>query len=109
MTPLADMSSAQYLAQNPKLVAPHAAANETATQKVAKQFEAVFVSQFLGSMFEGIPTDGPFGGGQGEAMFRSLMLDEYGKQIEAQGGFGLASAVTRQLLHAQEKQKGPHA
>ena len=32
------------------------------------------------------PTDGPFGGGQGEEMFRSLMIDEYGKQIEAQGG-----------------------
>ena len=49
-------------------------------------------------MFEGIPTDGPFGGGQGEEMFRSLMVDEYGKQIETQGGFGLPPPITRQLL-----------
>ncbi len=53
-------------------------------------------------MFEGISTDGPFGGGQGEEMFRSLMLDEYGKQMANQGGFGLSQAITRQLLAHQE-------
>jgi Rod binding domain-containing protein len=35
-------------------------------------------------------------------MFRSLMLDEYGKQIAAQGGIGLADTVTRELLKTQE-------
>ena len=73
-----------------------------AAQKAAKEYEGVFISQFLGSMFEGISTDGPFGGGQGEAMFRSLMLDQYGKQIQAHGGFGLAAAMTKQLLAQQE-------
>jgi Rod binding domain-containing protein len=62
----------------------------------------VFISEFLGSMFEGISTDGPFGGGQGEAMFRSLMLDEYGKQVAGRGGFGLADAITKSLLAHQE-------
>ena len=61
--------------------------------KAAKEFESVFISQFLGSMFSGISTDGPFGGGQGEEMFRSLMVDQYGKGIEQRGGFGLAAAV----------------
>jgi len=77
-----------------------------AAKKVAQQFEAVFITQFLGQMFEGIPTDGPFGGGQGEEMFRSLLMDEYGKQIAAQGGFGLSDAVTRQLLANQETAVG---
>ncbi len=81
-------------------VSPAAAAT---VDKVSQQFEAVFISQFLGSMFEGVPTDGPFGGGQGEAMFRSFMLDEYGKQIAARGGFGLAPAIRRELLAAQER------
>ena len=67
-----------------------------------RHFEGVFITQFLGEMFDGISTDGPFGGGQGEEMFRSLMIDEYGKQIAAQGGFGLADAVTRELLKTQE-------
>jgi Rod binding domain-containing protein len=30
------------------------------------------------------------------------MVDEYGKQIAAQGGFGLSDAVQRQLLKTQE-------
>ena len=36
-----------------------------------------------GLMFSGIQTDGLTGGGQGEEMFRSMMINEYGKAIEA--------------------------
>jgi flagellar protein FlgJ len=100
-----DIASAQAMAQSRPLDAPQPTADATAASKAASQFESVFVSEFLGSMFEGISTDGPFGGGQGEAMFRSLMLDEYGKQIVKQGGFGLSAAITKQLLQAQEMQK----
>ena len=36
-------------------------------------------------------------------MFRSLMIDEYAKQITTQGGgLGLADVVTRELLKRQE-------
>ena len=106
MTTAGDISAAQVLAQNRAIATPHATNNAGAAKKAASQFESVFISQFLGSMFEGLSTDGPFGGGQGEEMFRSLMLDEYGKQIETQGGFGLSAAITRQLLHAQETGRG---
>ena len=82
--------------------APQPTGNATAAGKAAKEFEGVFISQFLGSMFSGIKTDGPFGGGSGEEMFRSLMIDEYGKAIEQRGGFGLADSVTRQLMKFQE-------
>ncbi len=57
----------------------------------------------MGTMFEGIPTDGPFDGGPGEEMFRSLMVDEYSKQMAAQGGIGLSQSITRELLKMQEK------
>ena len=53
--------------------------NAGVADKAAKEFESVFISQFLGSMFSGISTDGPTGGGEGEEMFRSLMVDQYGK------------------------------
>ena len=82
--------------------APPATGNVAAATKSAKEFESVFISQFLGSMFSGISTDGPFGGGQGEEMFRSMMINEYSKSVESRGGFGLASAVTKQLLKHQE-------
>lgn len=104
MTPALDIATAQANLK-PQVSAPQPTANVTAAKKAAQQFESVFISEFLGQMWEGIPTDGPFGGGQGEAMFRSLMMDEYGKQIAAQGGFGLSSSVTRQLLQAQERKQ----
>jgi peptidoglycan hydrolase FlgJ len=69
---------------------------------VAQQFEGVFISQMLSQMFEGVQADPNFGGGQGEDMFRSMMVDEYGKQLAAQGGIGLSSALTRELLKTQE-------
>lgn len=90
------------IAQSATPRAPVSARTLAAAQKAAKEYEGVFISEFLGSMFSGISTDGPFGGGQGEAMFRSLMLDQYGKQIESRGGFGLATAMTKQLLAHQE-------
>lgn len=106
MTGALDSSTARMLAQNQPLFVPRGAADADGAKKAASQFESVFISQFLGSMFEGIPTDGPFGGGEGEAMFRSLMIDQYGKEIEARGGFGLSAAITKQLLAAQEAHKG---
>ena len=81
------------------------AKNAAQAAKAAQDFEAVFINEFLGAMFEGIETDGPFGGGPSEAIFRSLMLDQYSKTIASQGGFGLADAVKRQLLATQENAK----
>lgn len=102
MTTGLDISTAMTLAKTQPLQTPKAVANATAATKAAKQFESVFISEFLGQMFEDIPTDGPFGGGPGESMFRSLMLDQYSKQLESQGGFGLSGPVAQQLLKLQE-------
>jgi flagellar protein FlgJ len=102
MTSAFDMSAAMTLAKSQPVRPPMPTANVAAAKKASQQFESVFISQFLGQMFESIPTDGPFGGGQGEEMFRSLMVDEFGKEIEKQGGFGLAAPVTRHLLQLQE-------
>ena len=99
----AGMQSAMAMVQATPVQTPHAQSTLAAAKKAAEQFESVFISQFLGSMFEGIKTDGEFGGGQGEEMFRSLMLDEYGKQIVQRGGFGLSAEITKQLLSHQEK------
>jgi len=101
----ADIQNAMTLARTAPVKAPHAGKTLDATKKAAKEFESVFVAQFLGSMFEGISTDGMFGGGQGEQMFRSLMLEQYGKKISDQGGFGLADSITRTLQTHQDAQQ----
>ena len=98
----ATLQTAMMATQAAPVKMPAATGNAGAAGKSAKEFESVFISQFLGSMFSGIPTDGPMGGGEGEEMFRSMMVNEYAKSVETRGGFGLASAVSRQLLKNQE-------
>lgn len=68
----------------------------------AEEFEAFFLSQFLSQMFKGIKTDGPFGGGHGESMFRELQFKEYASAIANKGGVGIADSIVRQLIHTQE-------
>lgn len=69
---------------------------------VAEEFEAQFISQMLESMFSGIDTDGPLGGGESEATYRSMLTNEYGKLIARAGGVGVADHVKREMLRLQE-------
>lgn len=71
-------------------------------RQAAEDFEAVFISQMLAPMFEGMSDDDTFGGGPGEDIYRSMMVEEYGKSIAKSGGFGLADAVQREILRLQE-------
>jgi len=94
---------------DPSLMAPKAppggARSPAAAAKAGKQFEAQFMSQMFQHMFEGIKTDGLFGGGSGEEMFRSLLTDEYGKMVANRGnGIGIGAAVQKMLLQHQEVQ-----
>ena len=72
----------------------------------AQEFESVFISQMLTPMFEGIKTDGMFGGGSSEDIYKSMMLEEYGKLIAANGGIGIASSVKTEIIEMQAKQQG---
>lgn len=80
------------------------AARAAQALEIAEQFEALFLSQMLAPMFESLKTDGPFGGGSSEGIYRSLMVEEYGKSIAQAGGLGIAEAVQREILKMQETQ-----
>ncbi|HUD51715.1 rod-binding protein [Parvibaculum sp.] len=69
----------------------------------AQEFESQFVSTMMQSMFEGIKSDGPFDGGQGEGMFRSLLVDQYGKEMSKAGGIGIADKIYGEILKLQEQ------
>ncbi len=75
-----------------------------ATLKASEEFEALFISEMLAPVFEGLQTEGMFGGGQGEEIYRSLMVQEYGKAIAKAGGIGIADTVQREILRMQEQQ-----
>lgn len=68
----------------------------------ARDFEAFFISQMLQPMFKSLSAEPPFGGGHAEEVWRSLMVDEYGKMMAASGRTGIADAVMRAMLAEQE-------
>lgn len=86
-----------------------AAKNAKKIDEVAAEFEAVFVTEMMKPMFEGISSDGMFGGGKGEEIFRGLLLQEYGKKIAQTHSIGLSEQLKAELLRQQElqSQSGP--
>jgi Rod binding domain-containing protein len=72
-------------------------------RKTAEEFEASFLSQMFKPMFEGLETDGAFGGGSSEATWRSFLLDAMAKQTVKAGGIGLADTVMSEMLKMQEQ------
>ena len=68
----------------------------------AQDFEAFFVSHAFENMYAGLAEDPLFGGGEAEQMFRTFLLQEYGKQVAGAGGIGVSDMVQRQLLELQE-------
>jgi len=81
---------------------PATGASGDKIKQTAEAFEASFISQMLKPMFEGLSTDGLFGGGQAEATWRSFMLDEIAKKTVSAGGIGLAAPVMNEMLKMQE-------
>jgi len=84
---------------------PQKGASPAETRKVAEDFEALFIGQMLKFAYAGVKVDPTFGGGHGEEMFRSVLLDEYGKSISRAGGVGIADQVYRELMRTQEVAK----
>lgn len=87
-----------------KAVTLRGASPETA-RRVAQEFEALFLAEMLSPVFESMDADGLFGGGEGEKIFRSMMVQEYGKAVAGAGGVGIADAVQREILRMQENQQ----
>jgi Rod binding domain-containing protein len=90
--PVPQMSTASMAA---KL---HGGAN---IDKSAQDFEAMFMTQMLQPMFQGLGTDPTFGGGHGEEIMRTFLLQEYGKIIAKSGKIGIAAAVKDEMIKAQ--------
>jgi len=74
--------------------------------KAAGDFEAMFATQLIQPMFEGIEVNSTFGGGHGEEAMRSFLLQEYGKAIAKSGKLGIAAQVKTEMLRAQENAQG---
>ena len=80
-----------------------AVASPSEVDKAAEEFEAVFLSQMLQHMFAGVNFN-PYGDGSSAAddIYKSLLVDEYGKMLAKTGGIGIADHVKREMLKIQE-------
>ena len=74
-----------------------------AARKTGQEFEAMFLSQMISQMFQGVGNDKLFGGGEAGKLYQSMMQEEYGKVISKGGGIGVADQITREVLKLQEK------
>lgn len=73
-----------------------------AARSAAQDFEAFFLMQALQQMFVGVDQNPLFGGGPGEEMFKSLLVQEYSNQLAKTGGVGIADQVLGELIKMQE-------
>jgi peptidoglycan hydrolase FlgJ len=82
--------------------------NKKAVHEAAVKFEAMYMTEMLGHMFAGLKSDGPFDGGHGEQIFRSLMTEQYGKIVAESGQTGISASLEKEMLKMQEAQQNPH-
>lgn len=84
----------------PLAVSPQRLAELHAT---AAEFEAVFLGLMLGQAGLGESRE-TFGGGAGEAAFSSMLAEQHGRALAAQGGIGLAEPIFESLLKQEPGQ-----
>lgn len=97
--PLLEMTQAPASAKDLKQAKDLAQAKET-----AQDFEAFFMTRMMESMFEGVSTEGMFGGGHAEKIYRSMLFNEYGKVMAKTGTIGISDEIMDTIIQMQEAQ-----
>lgn len=70
-------------------------------EKIAREFEAVFLSQFVDEMMKTVDY-GPASGGQGAEMWRSFLSQAMAETLSERGGLGLSGNIS-QMLNAYRR------
>ena len=78
------------------------AMSDEKARKAAQEFEAVFLTQILETMYAGIDPNPMFGGGNAEKLFRSMINEKTAQSMAKNGGIGLADAVYSEIIRLQE-------
>lgn len=102
MPQLFGTSALKQKAEGTSLTAMKEQAEKAKIAETAENFEAFFITKMMESMFEGVSTDGMFGGGNAEKIYRSLLLDQYGQQMAKTGQVGVKDDIMRSILQMQE-------
>lgn len=90
-----------------KMAALHDPENRRAVREAATKFEALYLTEMFTHMFAGVEVDDNFGGGKGEEIFRSLLIEQYSEMAARSGQVGLADQLEKEMLRMQEAQLDP--
>jgi Rod binding domain-containing protein len=73
-------------------------------KKQADEFETVFLEQVTDKLMASSETEGPLGeNGTGGGVYRSMLTQEYARNLQRAGGIGLSDPIMRSLLQVQEQ------
>jgi hypothetical protein len=78
--------------------------NDQKITKKSKELEGVFLSVMIEPMFPEGKESNLYGGGQGNGVFRSMMIQQYGKIFADAGGVGLSDGIEKQFRKKQAAQ-----
>lgn len=82
--------------------------DRTDIHKAAKSFEKMYMSEMMNYMFTDTDmSDNMFGGGAGEQMYSSLLVNEYAGKMSSSNQAAIAPMLEREMLKLQELQKNP--
>ena len=95
------LQTAPSLLVPPKTPSLTAHASRAKIAETAKAFEATFLSSMFATMFEGLSTAPPFGGGESEEAVRSFYTEAMAKDVVKHGGIGLAKHIQAEMLKLQ--------
>jgi Rod binding domain-containing protein len=76
-------------------------------RRVAQEFEGMVLAELLQPVFSSLDTDGLGGGGDGEQMFRPMLIERYAQGMAKAGGIGLADAIVAELQRLQTTNAPP--
>jgi Rod binding domain-containing protein len=99
--PAPGLSAADLLARTQAALKADTPAQSKA-MAAARDFEAVFLNSMFQSMETDVNGDGPFGGSGAAGVWRSMLTDQYARNLAKSGGIGIAQQVYRGLLAQQE-------
>lgn len=69
--------------------------------EAVQAFESVLLGELTALMFSTVKTDGPFGGGHAEEMYRGMMTEHLGTAIAKRGGLNLVPSLMNELIRMQ--------
>lgn len=69
--------------------------------ETAEKFESMFLSNMLEQMYNGVKLEKPFGGGESEGIYRSMLIGKYAENMAADGGVGIASQLKDSMYKMQ--------